>query len=96
MQALLVESRITPQSVDAFAAAIADNACVPRVPEPGCRQVDACRDLADVTLLLLCELHEDEATIRAHPASQPFARMNQARAGWVAYKPVRRHPSLTP
>jgi autoinducer 2-degrading protein len=96
MQALLVESRITPQSVDAFAAAIADNAFAPREPERGRRQFNARCDLADATLLLLCELHEDEAAMRAHLASPTFARMNEARAAWVAYKPVWRYPRLTP
>jgi quinol monooxygenase YgiN len=90
MLALVVEFRIHPGHVAAFTAAIAGNARASLAHEPGCRRFDVCRDPADPGLFFLYELYDDEAAIQAHLQSAHFRRMDQATAGWVQGKTVRR------
>jgi len=96
MQALVVEFRIKPEQVEAFALAIEENARVSRDTEPGCRQFDVCRDPADAQIFFLYELYDDEAAIQAHLQSAHFLRMNAASAGWAESKTVRRYERTAP
>jgi (4S)-4-hydroxy-5-phosphonooxypentane-2,3-dione isomerase len=90
MLALVVEFRIKPEQIDAFAVEIAENARLSRETEPGCRQFDVCRDGAEPALFYLYELYDDEAAIQAHLASAHYQRMNTQTADWVASKAVRK------
>jgi (4S)-4-hydroxy-5-phosphonooxypentane-2,3-dione isomerase len=96
MLALVVEFRIKPEHIDAFGAAIADNARLSRETESGCRQFDVCRNSAQPALFHLYELYDDEAAIQAHLASAHYQRMNAQTADWVesksVHKLVRTHP----
>ena len=94
--ALVVEFRIKPEFVDAFATAIEDNARASRDSEPGCRQFDVCRDPADASLFFLYELYDDEAAIQAHLKSAHFLQMNETTAGWVQSKAVRKLQRTAP
>ncbi len=96
MQALIVEFRIKPEHVAAFQVAIVDNARASRETEPGCRQFDVCRDLAQPGLFMLYELYDDEAAVQAHLCSTHFLQMNQVTAGWVDRKSVWRCERLAP
>ena len=96
MQALIVEFRIHPPHVEAFAVAIAANARASREGEPGCRQFDVCRDAADPGLFFLYELYDDEAAIAAHLQSPHFRQMDALTAAWVAHKGVRRMQRVAP
>ena len=96
MQALVVEFRIKPAFIDAFEAAIVENARVSRDTEPGCRQFDVCRDPNDRALFFLYELYDDEAAIQVHLQTAHFLQMNEATAGWVENKTVRRYRRLAP
>jgi (4S)-4-hydroxy-5-phosphonooxypentane-2,3-dione isomerase len=96
MQALLVEFRVKPAFIDAFAAAIADNARASVGAEPGCRQFDVCRDPADATLFFLYELYDDDAAIQAHLQSPHYLRMDSATAAWVDAKTIRRMQRTVP
>jgi len=88
--ALIVEFRIQPAHIDAFARAIAENACQSLHTEPGCRQFDVCRDAADPSLFFLYELYDDEPAIDAHLRSAHFLAMDSSTRDWVAAKTVRR------
>jgi len=90
MLALVVEFRIKPEQIDAFDAAIVDNARLSRETEPGCRQFDVCRDSAEPALFHLYELYDDEAAIQAHLASAHYKRMNAQTTDWVESKSVRK------
>jgi len=90
MQALVVEFRIKPEHIDAFARAIEDNARASRETEHGCRQFDICRDPGDPSLFFLYELYDDEAAIQAHLKSAHFLQMDAATAGWAHSKVVRK------
>lgn len=90
MLALVVEFRIVPAHVDAFAAEITANARASRETEPGCRQFDVCRDPSEPTLFFLYELYDDEAAIQAHLRTPHYLRMDAATASWVQSKLVRR------
>ena len=96
MQALVVEFRIKPAFIDAFEAAIVENARASRDTEPGCRQFDVCRDPSDRALFFLYALYDDEAAIQAHLQTAHFLQMNEATAGWVENKTVRRYRRLAP
>jgi quinol monooxygenase YgiN len=90
LHALIVEFRIHPPHVEAFARAIADNARASRETEPGCRQFDVCRDPDDPTLFFLYELYDDEAAVAAHLRAPHFRAMDAQTAPWIAGKSVRR------
>lgn len=96
MQALVVEFRIKPAFVEAFAQAIADNARTSRSLEPGCRQFDVCRDPGDTGRFLLYELYDDDAAIQAHLKSTHFLAMNTATTPWVETKSVARYTRTEP
>ena len=96
MLALVVEFRIKPEQIDAFDAAIADNARLSRETEPGCRQFDVCRDNAQPALFHLYELYDDEAAIQAHLATAHYQRMNAQTIDWVASKLVRKLARAAP
>ena len=96
MLALVVEFRIKPEHIDAFARAIEDNARASRNTEPGCRQFDVCRDPAEPALFFLYELYDDAAAIDAHLRSADFLAMNAAPAGWVASKSVKNYTRVAP
>ena len=90
MLALVVKFRIKPEQIEAFGAAIAENARLSRETEAGCRQFDVCRDSAEPALFYLYELYDDEAAIQAHLASAHYRQMNVRTADWVASKSVRK------
>jgi quinol monooxygenase YgiN len=96
MQALVVEFRIKPEFIEAFAEAITDNARASRETEPGCRQFDVCRDPADPTLFFLYELYDDAAAVDAHLQSAHFQHMNASTASWVERKSVARYQRVAP
>lgn len=90
MLALVVEFRIKPEHIDAFAVAIAENARLSRETEPGCHQFDVCRDAAEPGLFFLYELYDDDAAIQAHLATAHYQQMNAQTLAWVASKTVRK------
>lgn len=96
MQVLVVEFRIKPAFVDAFARAIEANALASREGEPGCRQFDVCRDPAEPSLFFLYELYDDETAVLAHLQSTHFLQMSVASADWVESKVVRRYLRSAP
>ena len=95
MQALIVEFRIQPPFIEAFAAAIAENARRSREHEPGCRQFDFCRDPREPGLFFLYELYDDEAAVQVHLQSAHFRSFAQATAPWVQSKQVRQMERFT-
>ena len=96
MQALVVEFRIKPAHVEAFALAIVDNARASRDTESGCRQFDVCRDPADAGVFFLYELYDDEAAVQAHLQSAHFMQFAQATAAWVERKTIWRYVRAAP
>ncbi len=96
MQALVVEFHIHPAWVEAFAAAIAQNAQASRETEPGCRQFDVCRDPANPGLFFLYELYDDEAAVQQHLRSAHFLQMNALSTNWVKDKKVWRYVRVAP
>ncbi len=91
MLALVVEFRIKLAQVDAFHAAITNNAQASRETEPGCRQFDVCRDPKDPALFFLYELYDDDAAIDAHLQSAHFLAMNAQTGDWVESKVVHKY-----
>ena len=96
MQALVVEFRIKPAHVEAFALAIVDNARASRDTESGCRQFDVCRDPADAGVFFLYELYDDEAAVQAHLQSAHFMQFARETADWVERKTVWRYVRTAP
>jgi (4S)-4-hydroxy-5-phosphonooxypentane-2,3-dione isomerase len=96
LQALVVEFRIKPSYIEAFAIAISDNARLSRESEPGCRQFDVCRDPADASVFFLYELYDDEAAIQAHLGAPHFLQMSETTRDWVETKKVWRYQRAEP
>jgi quinol monooxygenase YgiN len=95
-EALVVEFRIKPEHIDAFAREIVANASASRETEPGCRQFDVCRDPANPALFFLYELYDDEAAVQAHLKSPHFLKMDQHTAPWIDQKTVWRYRRVAP
>ena len=87
--ALVVDFQIDRQHVTDFTGAIEQNARASRA-EPGCRQFDVCQDPREPTTFLLYELYDDDAAVGAHIASAHYREFDEAVAGWVRHKAVRR------
>lgn len=96
MQALVVEFRIHPEHIDAFAQAMVANARASLAGEPGCRQFDVCRSSGEPGLFFLYELYADAAAIQAHLASAHFRRFDELTRPWVADKQVRTLQRIEP
>lgn len=96
MLVVVVEFRIHREHIEAFAAAIVDNARLSLEREPGCHQFDVCRDAAEPGLFYLYELYDDEAAFQAHLHSAHFLAMNAATASWVEGKLVRKFQRAHP
>jgi len=96
MLAIVVEFRIAPGFVEAFARAIVTNATASRETEPGCRQFDVCRDPGDPQLFFLYELYDDAAAFDAHCRTAHFLEMEALTAGWVQSKAVHRYLRASP
>jgi quinol monooxygenase YgiN len=94
--ALVVEFRIKPEHIEAFALAIAENAQASRDTEPGCRQFDVCRDPVEPALFFLYELYDDAVAIDAHLKSAHFLAMSKATADWVASKSIKTYTRVAP
>jgi autoinducer 2-degrading protein len=94
--ALVVEFRIKPAHIEAFAAAMHRNATSSRDTEPGCRQFDVCRDDAEPGLFYLYELYDDAKAIEAHIASAHYREFDALTLPWVADKKVRRLRRTSP
>jgi quinol monooxygenase YgiN len=95
MQALIVEFLIRPEHVQAFAAAIAENARLSRAPN----RLSAVRHLprpGRPEAFFLYELYDDEAAVQAHLHSAHFLAFNQATGNWVEQKTVRRYLRTAP
>ncbi len=90
MLALVVEFRIKPPFIAAFAEAIEANAQASLDTEPGCRLFDVCRDPADPALFFLYELYEDERALQAHLCTTHFTAMSLATTDWIENKLVRK------
>lgn len=96
MKALIVEFRIKPDFIEAFHAAIVENARASRDTEPGCRQFDVCRDPATPGLFFLYELYDDDAAIDAHVRSAHYKHMDSSTTSWVEKKTVWRYERVAP
>ena len=95
-KALIVEFHIHPPFLEAFSAAIAQNAKASLAQEPGCLQFDVCRDPKDTTLFFLYELYVDDDAIAHHLASPHFIAFDAQAREWVANKTVRRMTRTVP
>ena len=91
MLALVVEFHVDPAHAAAFDTEITANARASRETEPGCRQFDVCRDLADPGLFFLYELYDDEAAIQVHLHTPHYLHLDAVTAPWVQSKVVRRY-----
>jgi quinol monooxygenase YgiN len=96
MLVVVVEFQIKPAFIDAFACAIVDNARASRETEPGCRQFDVCRDLANPSVFFLYELYDDASAFEAHLRSPHFLLMDGASRSWVERKTARRFERIDP
>ena len=96
MQALIVDFLILAPHVQAFEAAIVDNARASRDGEPGCRQFDVCRDPAEPRRFFLYELYDDDAAVQAHLQAPHFLQMSALTAAWVEKKTVWRYVRVAP
>ena len=78
MIALIVTLEVHKERLEAFLAAIRENAEHSFAREAGCRYFDVAQDAARPTHFTFYELYEDEAALEAHRATPHFALWRQA------------------
>ena len=88
MLVITVTFTVKPEHVEAFAAAMENQARASLENEAGCLQFDVCRDPDDPAVCFLYELYADKAAFDAHLASPHFRSFDATVAPWVASKAV--------
>ncbi|MEU0239049.1 putative quinol monooxygenase [Nocardiopsis sp. NPDC006198] len=83
MIALIVSLQVRPGELDAFTAAITENALRSFTDEPGCLYFDVTVDEADDHHFLFYELYRDQAALEAHRGAPHFKRWREAVARHV-------------
>lgn len=83
MHVTLVHVHVTPEHVEAFAAAAAENAAA-SAREPGNLRFDVLQDAGDPTRFILYEAYRDEAAARAHKETGHYLRWRELVAPWMA------------
>jgi quinol monooxygenase YgiN len=78
MIALIVSLKVFPERMDAFLAAITENARRTFEDEPGCLYFDVTQDTQDPTHFMFYELYADQAAIEAHRRMPHFAAWRAA------------------
>ena len=91
-----VEFVVKPEFVDAFTAAMIENASTSRRDEPGCRQFDVCVLPADRARIFLYEIYDDRTAFDVHLAAPHFKAFDAKVAEWVASKSVRLYERIDP
>jgi quinol monooxygenase YgiN len=84
-----VAFRIRPQHVDAFLAAVVENARASTASEPACRQFDVCVAPDDPGSVFLYEVYDDRAAFAAHLGAKHFLDFDRRVAPWIESKTVR-------
>ncbi len=83
MHVTLVHVHVTPEHVDAFAQAAAENATA-SAREPGNLRFDVLQDADDATRFILYEAYVDEAAARVHKETDHYLRWRELVAPWMA------------
>ena len=90
MFVLLVEVEVRPEMLEAFEAAILENAARSVERDPGCLRFDVSQQRDDPTRWVFHEVYADEAAHAAHRASAHFAAYSDVAARAVVSKSVTR------
>jgi (4S)-4-hydroxy-5-phosphonooxypentane-2,3-dione isomerase len=83
MHVTLVHVHVTPEHVDAFAQAAAENAAA-SAREPGNLRFDVLQGADDATRFILYEAYVDEAAARSHKETDHYLRWRELVAPWMA------------
>jgi autoinducer 2-degrading protein len=90
-----VEFTVDHDRVDQFLVLIAENARH-SLEEPGCRQFDVTRSLAEPDRILLYEVYDDVAAFEAHQKTPHFASFFKAAEGFIKDRVLGRYDRVFP
>jgi len=96
MYVLVVDFVVKPEHVEAFTAAIRENARASRETEPGCRQFDVCVAPEDPAKIVLYEVYDDRAAFEAHLKTPHFLACKPKLDAWLESNKVRFLARLEP
>ncbi len=96
MYVLVVDFVVKPEHVEAFTAAIRENARASRETEPGCRQFDVCVAPEDPAKIVLYEVYDDRAAFEAHLKTPHFLACKPKLDTWLESNKVRFLARLDP
>ena len=96
MYVLVVDFVVKPEHVEAFTAAIRENARASRETEPGCRQFDVCVAPEDPAKIVLYEVYDDRAAFEAHLKTPHFLACKPKLDAWLESNKVRFLARLDP
>ena len=88
MFAVTVIFEIKKEAIEAFRAAVLQQASNSLAREEGCRRFDVCFDEARPARVFLYELYDDRAAFDRHRETDHFAAFNEAAAPLVENKMV--------
>ena len=89
MYVVTVDFTLKPESVNAFRAAIQDQARNSLSLEADCLQFDVCFNPADETQVFIYEIYTNEAAFRSHIKTRHFEIFNEVASPWVETKTIR-------
>ena len=89
MEVLLVTIQIKPGRREAFMESMLDDARGSVENEPGCLRFDVIQSQEDHNRLLLYEVYQDEAAIKAHRQAPHYLKWRETVKDWFAEEVVR-------
>ena len=87
-----VDLEILPDQVEAFIAALKDNAAA-TIQEPGCRQYDVLQSTTNPNQISIYEVYDNDQAVQAHRASEHFKKYQVVTGKMVAKRQSR--PMIT-
>ncbi len=88
MHVITVQFRVHPAKVEAFQAAVTQQAATSLAEEPGCLQFDVAVASDDPTYVFLYELYTDAKAFQVHLQQPHFKRFDETVKPWIVSKKV--------
>ncbi len=96
MHVITVQFRVHPTKVEAFQAAVTQQAATSLAEEPDCLQFDVDVAPDDPTCVFLYELYSDSKAFQFHLQQPYFKRFDETVKPWVASKTVKAFERIWP
>ena len=90
---LTVDMEIVPSELENFKKAIEENSAA-SIKEPGCREFHVAFLASDPNHVLLYEVYDDEAALKAHAGTEHFKKFDALRSKMVVKSEGKRYKAI--